>query len=210
MEYLLDPIFKTLNGLFGINAYWEWKKIIHYMQILKDNKKVIDNDCTFKKLFKEWDSFILADKYAYVKYNDQHHMVKYKTKGNEYKKHTLQITIQKKEQIDGILTFGMGETEDVWRDDREIEVSVNEKNIFKGIFKPADELCSSIDDISEYINNIKMDKKNERIKNETDYYVMLKNYFIQQARYPSYFFEKIKFYMKVYNLEVRHQPALKF
>jgi hypothetical protein len=205
----------AISGIFGWLAdnisgdkYWTWKQIVEYMQILKDNNAA-QNDCGFNNLFLEWDGFIMADKYGWLKIGDSYVMVSYK---RDKQKIIATVYLEKLLEIEGIFGLGSVGSEEWSYVDEEIEI--DEDQIYFGVFSPINKLCHPIK-----VTNISVDE-NTRIRQpflvesiKTEFIT----FFLSTLKYAELFFEKVLFYIRINKLKTLKnieskpsKPSLKF
>ena len=208
MSLIISGIFGWLKENITGKIYWKWKKIVEYMQILKDNDAAM-NDCGFKNLFLEWDGFIMADKYGWLNLGDSYLMVPYK---KNKKKIIVTVSFDKYEEIDDLFGFG-GVGSEEWSYEKELdqEITVNEDQIYFGVFSPINELCHPIT-----VTEIPV-ADNTRIRQGfefRDITTELKTFLSARLNYVELFFEKVLFYIKINKLKtlknIHTKPSLKF
>lgn len=206
----------AISGIFGwleenitFDNYWKWKKIVEYMQILKDNNAA-QNDCGFNNLFLEWDGFIMADKYGWLNVGNSYIMVSYKKDKNKI---IATVSFEKLVEIDYLFGLGSVGSEEWSYVDEEIEI--NEDQIYFGVFSPINKLCHPIKvtkiTIEDETTKIRQGFQLESIKTE------LITFFLSNIKHAELFFEKVLFYIRINKLKTLKsieskpsKPSLKF
>lgn len=208
MSFIISGIYGWLADNISTDNYWKWKKIVEYMQILKDNNAA-QNDCGFNNLFLEWDGFIMADKYGWLNLGNSYIMVSYKKDKNKI---IATVSLEKFVEIDNLFGLGSVGSEEWSYVDEEIEI--NEDQIYFGVFSPINKLCNPIkvtNIIQDQITKIRQGFQLKSVKTE------LKTFFSSRLKYAELFFEKVLFYIRINklktlkNIETKpSKPSLKF
>lgn len=209
MSFIISGIFSWLAENISGDNYWKWKKIVEYMQILKDNNAA-QNDCGFDNLFLEWDGFIMADKYGWLNLGHSYLMVTYE----KDKENKIIVTVSFDKCIDSeafIPLANLSSKEWSYEKDLDEKITVNKDQIYFGVFSPINKLCHPIE-----VTNIPVDE-NTRIRQgfQLDYIsTALKTFFLSRLKYAELFFEKVLFYIKINKLKtlksIHTKPSLKF
>lgn len=198
-----------IKSFISLDKYFKWKKIVEYMQILKDNEAAVD-DCGFDSLFSEWDAIIMADKYAWLNLGNKYLMVPYKKKGNDFE---VTISFEVYEDNGDFFSFGgVGSTEWSYEEELDQEITVKKDQLYFGVFSPINTLCTK--KIS--LTTIK-EQENTRIRQGflfQDISTELLSFFTSQLSFVEYFFDKVLFYIKINKIttlnNINSKPNLKF
>lgn len=210
---IITGIFDDIKKTLTFENYWKWKKIVEFMQILKDNNAARD-DCSFKNLFTEWDSFIMAGSYGWLNIGDlnkpNYLMVPYKEIGDKI---VVTLYFESCQEIEGI--FGLGSISPMeWTYDNTLDrkMEVTEDQIYFGVFSPVNKLCNPITPV-----NIKTPPDDQRLIQgfQMNYIsTALFTFLNAKLNYVELFFEKVMFYIKLNKMQtlksIDNKPSLKF
>lgn len=206
---LFDEIKKTLS----LDNYWKWKKIVEYMQILKDNNAA-RNDCSFKNLFSEWDSYIMANSYGWLNIGDlkkpNYLMVPYQKVKNKI---VVKLYFESFKTI--VRSFAYAYiSPDEWVYDKSLDrvIEVSADQIYFGVFSPVNKLCNPIKTVE--IKNL---AENQRLIQgfQMNYIsTALISFLKAELNSVELFFEKVLFYIKLNKMQtlksIDNKPSLKF
>jgi len=168
--------------------FFKWKELISNIQLLKQSKDV-QASCAFQSLLNEWDKQIKTKEYANLKINGEYVCVRIKEIGS--RTYVIGREQQRKEGTD----FLGYVPEYYWIDVKEVNLKVDEQQLYRGIFAPEYSPC---EEVVEFIPPKDSDERRTII--ESDWANIPIAFVNSIFSFAEYLYDRIEFQMKIHML----------